>query len=169
VEKVGLQRYEQESKIDPAVGHALSKLVGILSVLPNGPKDEAGVQLAAKAWAVILRKHNPTAAEIEGMAVPLLERNRFFPVPMDAVTILAEVRESNDEKRLAGYVDCIDADGFGYLAPPSRVRNGLLLPPGDRSGDGSPARQLPTGARVLGAGGTEILRSLGYEPREREA
>lgn len=122
-----------------------------------------------KNYALVLGAKGIMAADLRAAMAEIL-CEEFFPKPGTLEKLAAPFRdarlESEESARLSRLVDCIDADGFGYLAPPSRVRNGLLLPPGDRSGDGSPARPLPTGARALSAGGTEILRSLGYEPRE---
>jgi hypothetical protein len=129
-------------------------------------------QETIKNYALVLGAKGITAADLRAAMAEIL-CEEFFPKPGTLEKLAAPFRdvrlEAEESARLTRLVDCIDADGFGYLAPPSRVRNGLLLPPGDRSGDGSPARPLPTGVRVLGAGGAEILRSLGYEPRERKA
>lgn len=121
-----------------------------------------------KNYALVLGAKGITAADLRSAMAEIL-CEEFFPKPGTLEKLAAPFRdariETQESARLGQLVDCIDADGLGYLAPPSRVRDGLLLPPGDRSGDGSPARPLPAGVRALSAGGAGILRSLGYEPR----
>lgn len=69
---------------------------------------------------------------------------------------------------MRGWVSCVDENGYLCVAPPTRVRAGVLLPPGDESGDGSPA-PLPLEQpkkssrakveRVLGSGNRNVRSS----------
>ncbi|MGV3617957.1 MAG: hypothetical protein ACO1SV_21740 [Fimbriimonas sp.] len=126
---------------------------------------------------VVVLAANGIDADMVRAALPKLYAQEFFPKPGTIVTLCepfkAKVLEGRGKDRMATLVECYNDLGEVTLAEPCRVRNGLLLPPGDTSGDGSAAKALPprgadieskpTGALVM------LLGLLGNKPDQKAA
>ena len=130
-----------------AVGRAFSLFSkGRLSFGPTEKELREDPEIAL-TYVQILVKNGIEPESVMDAAVLILETEKTWPTPavvLDAAKpAQAERNYRRNRKFLDTCVNCVDDSGNFCLAPASRVRNGLLLPEGDNSGDGSQAKALP--------------------------
>ena len=113
------------------------EIVGLKGASDYGDKKEV-----AETYCLVLDADHITPEAVKRAKVPLL-RSQFFPKPgefRDACMVaMGELASERERAFWSSLVNCRDENGTACVAPPCKVRNGLLLPEGDESGDGSPA------------------------------
>lgn len=124
-----------------------------------------------QAMSAVLVHHGLEESDVREAMAEALGVCRFASDVLPALIPLAlAYREARLGQRLrehlASLVPCRDGDGALVLAPAWRVRAGELLPPGDRSGDGSTAPALPLPEPSPEAKAM-ALRLLGRDPGRR--
>lgn len=128
-------------------------LVTGLSVLEKALSNPHKINLddeeTLKVYLSVLRDE-PVDGEIIAEAIRMIAKTeKFFPAPAIVVEYARKAAEEVRYRRTREYLDrcvsCVDENGLPCIAPKERVRAGLLLPEGDRTGDGSPAKELPAG------------------------
>lgn len=105
------------------------------------PIDADGIRV----WAETLQSVSVTEEELAEASKLVVAKEQWFPSPSIVINYIMTVRSIRARNthylRLQRLVECIDERGNSYLAPPERVRDGRLLPPGTR-GNGLPARRV---------------------------
>lgn len=98
-------------------------------------------------YVATLAAHGITAQALRGAQASILIQ-KFFPRPGDLVELAKPVQERMQHERKRNWyrslVDAVDGKGHPVLAPPDRVRDGVLVPRGDPTANGRPAPVLPT-------------------------
>lgn len=88
-------------------------------------------------WHTTLSSESVTDEEFKHAAVALQRTSEFFPKPGGMLAEIASLREARLRLKRALYyaslIRAIDEQGRELLAPYWRVRNGKLLPPGERN------------------------------------
>jgi len=124
-----------------------------------------------KNYALVLAANGIAAADLKAALAQVL-CEEFFPKPGTLEKLAAPFRDARIAREYAekwrGAIEMVDEQGRLWLVPQDRVELAEL--PGPRGGLRKVHSDTPIlGPRALSAGGMEILQSLGYEPREREA
>jgi hypothetical protein len=112
-----------------------------------GQKPDIDDQQVIQLYVVILAKAGISAEVLAEAGPEIFAKERFFHHPATLVEHCEPIRARRAEEAKAAYyarlVACHDADGNPMAALPERVRDGILLPDGDMSGNGKPAPELP--------------------------
>jgi hypothetical protein len=96
------------------------------------------------AFTAIMQGEAVNAAEWDFAALEVVKRTKFAIKPADVLTVVDDYRARNYRDPLTGYRECIDEHGFAVLAPPERILNGRLLPPGQRNPNPQAVDALPS-------------------------
>jgi hypothetical protein len=128
----------------------------------------ANSQETIKNYALVVGAKGITAADLRAAMAEIL-CEEFFPKPGTLEKLAGPFRDARIEREYAekwrGAVEMVDEQGRLWLVPQDRVELAEL--PGPRGGLRKVHSDTPIlSPRALSAGGTGILRSLGYEPRD---
>lgn len=123
---------------------ALAEILPRWAYMLKRAKDMPQIDAAfVREYAAALDLMGVTSAELDFARKYVLAKFEWFPAPAEVVRVVEEYRAQLALEQHAYYmkslVACEDDDGNLLVAPSCRVRAGRLLPPGDLSGDGSPA------------------------------
>lgn len=97
-------------------------------------------------YAAVLAAQAIEPAHVKRAALLLMSAEKEFPKPATVLAYCEKARElisaEAERERVSRLVIAIDEHGNRVAIDRSRVRAGRVLPPGDHSGDGSPAKAL---------------------------
>jgi hypothetical protein len=96
------------------------------------------------AFTAIMQGEAVNAAEWDFAALEAVKRTKFVIKPADVLGVIDDYRARNYRNPVAGYRECLDGYGFAVLAPPDRILNGRLLPPGQRNPNPQTVDALPS-------------------------
>ena len=135
-----------EDEISQAVAKALRVLHAACLRYSQQFDPDNGHQVGVYVYAV--RSKGVTAPAVDRAAKKALLEMRDWPTAGQFADLVAVCERDLFAEKVSRYVCAVDEDGTEMMADPSRVRAGRLLPPGDYSGDGSPAPALPSPSRT---------------------